>query len=204
MIADDTHYRDGLIRTRDPVGHPCRPATGCDLRTGLLASLDECITALIESIHDLTDDHLRAFPIEARNCIAWIAVECIMNLDRHANSFQTGERVIPDTAQWKIWWNLFRHERSRQPDSAADFPPVEEIVEQLNAVADAAWKGLLDATPGDLAGNRHAAPEWAPRTAGDAYFRTIAHTNSHVRQIWLLRGALGLTNSHAWPRQHWH
>jgi len=27
-------------------------------------------------------------------------------------------------------------------------------------------------------------------------------TNSHVRQIWLLRGALGLANG-PWPEQHW-
>jgi DinB family protein len=127
-----------------------------------------------------------------------------MNLDRHANAFQTGDWVISDKTKWKVWWDLFWKERNRQPDPTADFPSVKEILERLNAVADVAWKGLLDATPEDLAGNRHAAPEWSPRTAGDAYFRTIAHTNSHVRQIWLLRGALGLTNDHAWPRQHWH
>jgi hypothetical protein len=70
MKTDETKYGSELIRTRDPANHPCRPATGCDLRIGLLASLDECITALTESIHDLTDEQLRAFPIENRNCIA--------------------------------------------------------------------------------------------------------------------------------------
>jgi hypothetical protein len=29
------------------------------------------------------------------------------------------------------------------------------------------------------------------------------NTAAHVRQIWLLRGALGLTDGKAWPQQHW-
>jgi hypothetical protein len=41
------------------------------------------------------------------------------------------------------------------------------------------------------------------RLPSDAYMRTICHTMAHVRQIWLLRGALGLTDGKSWPRQHW-
>ncbi len=46
--------------------------------------------------------------------------------------------------------------------------------------------------------------DWHPlkTVPADFYVRTICHTNSHVRQIWLLRGALGLASG-AWPQQHW-
>ncbi len=35
------------------------------------------------------------------------------------------------------------------------------------------------------------------------YMWTIFHTMAHSRQIWLLRGALGLTDGRSWPQQHW-
>jgi hypothetical protein len=41
------------------------------------------------------------------------------------------------------------------------------------------------------------------RVSADAYMRTITHTNCHVRQIWMLRGVMGLTDKHGWPVQHW-
>jgi hypothetical protein len=41
------------------------------------------------------------------------------------------------------------------------------------------------------------------RTRADAYMRAVWHTMSHVRQIWLLRGLLGLTDKAAWPHQQW-
>ena len=37
----------------------------------------------------------------------------------------------------------------------------------------------------------------------DFYLRTVLHANSHVRQIWLLRGLLGLGDPKSWPQQHW-
>ncbi len=36
----------------------------------------------------------------------------------------------------------------------------------------------------------------------DFYLRTIYHTQCHIRQIWLLRGALGMASG-PWPDQHW-
>jgi hypothetical protein len=47
-------------------------------------------------------------------------------------------------------------------------------------------------------------PEWPwPGNRGDFLKRTIFHTMAHVRQIWLLRGALGLTDGKSWPQQHY-
>ena len=31
----------------------------------------------------------------------------------------------------------------------------------------------------------------------------MGHTMAHVRQIWLMRGAMGLTDKDGWPVQHW-
>jgi hypothetical protein len=41
------------------------------------------------------------------------------------------------------------------------------------------------------------------RTAADAYMRTIMHTMAHVRQIWYLRGVMGISDKNGFPHQHW-
>ena len=47
--------------------------------------------------------------------------------------------------------------------------------------------------------------DWHPDKSVPAgfYIRAIYHTMPHVRQIWLLRGAMGAAGGLAWPRQHW-
>jgi len=45
---------------------------------------------------------------------------------------------------------------------------------------------------------------WPKPVLADWYMRTICHTISHTRQIWALRGMMGLVDTErAWPRQHW-
>jgi len=73
----------------------------------------------------------------------------------------------------------------------------------LHSPADPSWREAATeiigaATENDL---RRALRHW--KAASDPYMRTIFHTMAHVRQIWLLRGALGLTDGKPWPQQHW-
>ena len=65
--------------------------------------------------------------------------------------------------------------------------------------------GLEAATEEDLLGARTDSQwyrDWS-RTSADAYIRATMHTMAHVRQIWMLRGAMGLTDEQGWPLQHW-
>lgn len=41
------------------------------------------------------------------------------------------------------------------------------------------------------------------KTRSDAYMRSIWHTMAHARQIWLMRGLLGVPDDRGWPHQHW-
>ena len=72
------------------------------------------------------------------------------------------------------------------------------MLEHLATVRDQVTDVVSEITTeelGRLIGNRH--------QASDAAMRTIWHTMAHVRQIWLLRGALDITDGEWWPRQHW-
>jgi len=57
----------------------------------------------------------------------------------------------------------------------------------------------LDAEP---ALTRQSISHPTKHSLADFYLRTIYHTQTHIRQIWLLRGALDLANG-PWPEQQW-
>ena len=179
--------------------HECGEATTSDLKEALAIGLDEALTALEESIRDLTDEQFRSFPIPARNNIAWIVMHCLQNLDTYANSFQTKESSFTHDRRWDLW-DCRPDERPRPEDA---FPSQQEALDLLRRTGATARLGLNSASRDDLLGRRHAHEWWGRKTSADAYLRTISHTQAHVRQIWLLRGALGLTDGKNWPQQHW-
>ncbi len=162
-------------------------------------TLDDAMTALEESFHDLTDDQLQRFPISGRNNIAWIVMHCLWHLSGYAGFFQTGKRDIPHERRWDLW-QCSPEERPKPGDT---FPTRDQMLALLERVHATVEVGLETATEEDLH-TRRFAEHWWKRTAADAYLRTIEHTQAHVRQIWLLRGALGLTDgdSQRWPQQH--
>ena len=180
------------------IGKPkCKQAHNTGLKEAMAIGLDEVLTALEESLHDLNDEQSRAFPIAGRNNIAWIVMHCLQNLDTYATTFQTGEGTFPHETRWQ--GGRRGDERPKPGDS---YPSQKEMMRLLNGVRDAAMKGIEAATDDDLRGKRRA-HDWWQHTSADAYMRTIAHTMAHSRQIWLLRGALGLTDGKSWPQQHW-
>ena len=86
-----------------------------------------------------------------------------------------------------------------------DLPGVAETIERLRGLRDAIMPGIESAREEDLRRARTDSQwyrDWN-RTSADAYMRTIMHTMAHVRQIWMLRGVMGLTDEQGWPLQHW-
>ena len=175
--------------------HKIKLAKDTTLKGAIEIGLDEALTALEESFHDLSDEQVWSFPIKGRNNIAWILMHTLMNLDIYAVLFQTGQGL---TESWGERWKY----KAPRPEPGEAFPSQRELVQTLHEVRDAAGPALSDAEEADLLGRRHS-QDWWKGSAADAYMRTICHTMAHVRQIWLLRGALGLTDGATWPQQHW-
>ena len=178
--------------------HECRCARDTDLPRAIFIGLDEAFTALEEAIYDLTDEQAWAFPLAGRNNIAWIVMTTLQNFDEYANGAQVGQAMIPYAWRWDLW-NCTPEERPKPGDP---FPGVAEMLALLGRVREAAIANLDSATEEDLRGKRACGARW-PGTAADAYMRTIHHALAHIRQLWLLRGVMGLTDETAWPRQHW-
>ena len=177
--------------------HDCKLATGTDLKLIIAIGLDEVLTALEESCYDLTDEQVRAFPVEGENNIAWIVMHTLDNLDEYAVGRATGQRAYP--AEWR--WNLWPGGPEDHPQPTDQFPTTRELLTRLAAIRQAATAALANA---DEAWLRRSV-DWHPQkqVVADFYVRTIWHANSHVRQIWLLRGLLGTADPHSWPQQHW-
>jgi len=182
--------------------HKCKSAQDTDLKGAIAIGLDEAFTALEESLYDLSDEQARSFPIPGHNNIAWIVMHVLQNLDSHAVFTHTYDPAT-DRGKWAFphdqRWDLWQCSDEERPKPGDPFLTVAEMLEKLKAVRDAAT-GIIDgANEADL---RRPIREWW-KSASDAYMRTIWHTMAHVRQIWLLRGALGLTDGKSWPQQHW-
>jgi hypothetical protein len=177
--------------------HQCKNAWDLDYKGWIAVALDESLTALEESFHDLDDEQMRAFPIPARNNIAWIVMHALQNLDEYTNL-----EAQPTTFEHEYRWNLWNCKPEQRPQPGDWFPAREQMMQWVRAIRQRA-----EATLGrvDEAFLRSATPpegRW-PGNRADFLKRTIFHTMAHVRQIWLLRGALGLTDGTSWPQQHY-
>ena len=167
-----------------------------DLKHAIESGLDEGFASLEEAIRDLTDEQVQAFPVAGENNIAWIVMHCLDNLDDCANGCASGNRVFETEWRWNLW-KCQPHERPKQADP---FPTTDEMLSLLRRVGTAAMTTLGQMDEPALT------EKWVPhpikKSRADFYLRTIYHTASHVRQIWLLRGALGLACG-PWPEQRW-
>ncbi len=176
--------------------HECRNAQNTHLKEAIAIGLDEVLTALEESFHDLSDAQVQGFPLAGQNNIAWIVMHCLDNLDEYAVGCATGQRVFP--SEWR--WDLWECSPEERPKPGDPFPSREEMLARLHQVRDAAMAAIDSLDEEALVATLTEGS--SPRTRADCYMRTLYHENSHVRQIWLLRGALGLGGG-AWPQQHW-
>lgn len=182
---------------------PVQDAKNTDLRASIWIGIDESLTALRESFYDLSDVQVWAFPIKGRNNIAWIVMHSLMNLDEYGYYTPlyltyTGQG---DHHRWAIDWR--RHNGQFGMDHPARhgdmYPSVQEMLGLYARVQTGIVQVLNPLTSDDL---RRPIREWWS-SASDTYTRTIWHTAAHVRQIWLLRGALGWQEGQSWPHQHW-
>ena len=178
-----------------------RHAEDTDLKHAIAIGLDEAMTALEEAFYDLTDEQVASFPLPDRHNITTMVMHCLKNLDEYGLHCQTGESVIAYEERFDMW----SHPPQELHPLQKDLPTVREMVARLHALRDAIVEALDAATEEDLRRPRDVTDWYAQwgRVSADAYMRTIMHTMAHVRQIWMLRGVMGLTDRDGWPVQHW-
>jgi hypothetical protein len=177
--------------------HQCKNAWDLDYKGWIAVCLDEALTALEESFFDLTDEQMRAFAIPGRNNIAWIVMHAMQNLDEYTN-LEAQAKTFEHEPRWSLW-NCTPEQRPKRGDS---FPSKEQMMKWLGSLRQRAEATLQRVDEEFL--RSKTPPEWRwPGNRADFYKRTIFHTMAHVRQIWLLRGALGLTDGKSWPQQHY-
>ena len=172
------------------------------LKKAVEIGLDEAFTALEESFHDLSDEQVWSFPLPGRHNICTIVMHLQANLDEYTCRTQTGRHRLEHEERFDVW--QFGPEELRA--KMHDLPTVEQMLRRHRTLREAAMAGLAAASEEDLLGPRVTDTYWwqqQKRTSADAYMRTVFHTMAHVRQIWLMRGAMGLTDKDGWPEQHW-
>ena len=181
--------------------HEPKQAKHADLKQAVRIGLDEAFASLIESFHDLTDERFWAFPLPNRHNIVTLAEHCLQGLDLYACEVQFGKLTFEPEGRFDIW----HYSPEQLRPKMVNLPIAAKVVERLEAVRRAAV-AHLDAKPEEDLFAKRPGTWWTDefdKTCLDAYLRATWHVMTHVRQIWLLRGLLGLTDADGWPQQHW-
>ena len=181
--------------------HEPKQAMKTTFKEAIAIGLDEALTALEESFHDLTDEQAWSKALPGRHNITTIVMHLLMSVDVCACRFQTGRAMMQHEDRFDIWTHSEQELRGKQ----GDLPTVADMLSKLRGLRQAAVRNLEQATEEDLLGPRSCEQWWTEtgRTSADAFMRVIGHTQAHVRQIWLMRGAMALTDKDGWPQQHW-
>jgi hypothetical protein len=172
---------------------PYRPVD-TDLKKLVHINMDEALTGLEENLQGLDDEILATFPTEGCNNISWVTMHTLQVFDQYCVLFQRGHSAVDSGKFWVI--------NTPPADTKDPYPGRREIFETLEPVRSAIFESLQEASEEDLLGRRHVPEEWQGN-ALDAYVRGAFHAMTHLRQIWAIRGALGLTCKKTMPKQLW-
>ncbi len=173
-----------------------RLASNSDFKEVIRIGLDEAFTALEESLHDLDDKNAQAFPVHGQPNIAAIVAHLLQNANTFALEAQGVERIFKREDRW----SFYHLAPGQMPKPGDAFPRLDELKEILQGTQRKVFEHLDQTSEKDLLRPR-APKEWNQTgNSSDMYVRVIKHYMAHLRQIWLLRGHMGLTY---WPAQHW-
>lgn len=155
--------------------------------------LDEVLLALSESLSGLNYDQLWSHPIPERHSIGTIAKHVLLALDCYCGELQIGKMACEYEPAFQVY-GMTVHEVEEQ---IRNRPGTQELLDQIETVSEHVRSGIHDVADTELRGVRAAEEicrEWNKNSL-ELYLRGIFHAHGHIRQIWLLRGALGLTSS---------
>ncbi len=161
----------------------------------LLFMLEEARNELANALEELTKEHLAQVAVAGQNPIGWIVCHLIGNVQRFLAEPLTEQPLLPGNPRLAEYTRY-----TAAPPSPANPPP--DLSSAIADLDDAYRAGI--ALIGALSENAldQPGPRWnRPRreTVAENCVRVINHANAHIREIWLLRWALGARAT--WPHQ---
>ena len=161
----------------------------------LVYQLREMRNEFADALDGLTEEQLAATPIEGENPIGWLACHCLRNVDHFIHQRQLGKTLLsPDggCGAWATYASSMPGNGNPPPDFIGLAEALDEVVAICAGLIDCLDEQALD-LPAPY--GHHRAFE---STAGNC-IRVINHSNAHLRQIWMLLGAMGALDR--WPVQ---
>ena len=168
----------------------------------LRVGLHESLWALEEAFTGLKDEQLWTPALEGHHCIGVLILHLQQNIDMHACWKLTGKWVLShDETVCDLW----KYRAVRDLHGTSGLHTMENMQTRHRVVAAAALANLEAIPEEELAlPGPTKDTDWAKvfgRNVAELFARVTHHTNGHVRQIWVLRGARGWGG---WPVQHYH
>jgi len=154
------------------------------------------------ALADLTQSQLAARPIKGRNPIGWIVCHCLHNFDFFIYRQQIDKSLMTRDGKYGqlavYGWDP-PTEGNPAPDLDGLASAVDEVFGACIELIEALDEGAFDSpAPYWHHENEEIRERDFESVAGNCV-RVINHSNAHLRQIWMLRGALG--DSEHWPYQ---
>ncbi|MDP6361078.1 MAG: DinB family protein [Planctomycetota bacterium] len=177
-----------------------RFARDMDLVKSMRMGMDECHVALRESYADLADKEFWSYPLEGRNNIVTIIMHCLQQHDDFNGNLQS--RL---NRRARHEWHFLKHEErfglwglppEKLPKPGDVFPSVNEVVALHDELHENIIRNMTELPAEEFESGP--AGQW-PKLC-DMFFRGIYHVNAHIRQIWFLRGLMGIDRRY--PLQH--
>ena len=161
----------------------------------LLFQLREIRNEFADALADLAQEQLTAQPIGEHNPIGWIVSHCISNFNFFIRERQTNRSVVADYEEFGKF-----AEYARRPPTEENPPPdLTGVARAFDKVCEICIE-LIESLDEEALNNLP--PYWHHErfesTTGNCV-RVINHSNANLRQIWMIRGALG-DKAH-WPVQ---
>ena len=161
----------------------------------LLFQLREIRNEFSDALADLTQEQLTAQPMGDHNPIGWIVSHCITVLNFFIYERQTNRSVAADYEEYEKFIKYSRRPPTREnpaPDLTGVADAFDKIWEICVGLIESLDEEALSALP----------PYWHHKnfeSTSSNCVRMINHKNAHLRQIWMIRGALG--DNEYWPVQ---
>jgi hypothetical protein len=153
----------------------------------LLFQLSELRNEMADALADLTAEQLVAVTPPGHRSVGWIACHCMHNWTHFIEKMLAARSRLWDT---KPECDRYAWTPPEQFGPPPDFSAAAETVDLVCRTCIERVEGVDDAAFDAAAAN------WDHQnyeTFGGNCVRVINHTNAHLRQIWMLRGAMGDT-----------
>jgi len=177
-----------------------RLARGMTMHKAMRMGFDEALVALREAIADLTDEQFQRYHVPGRHNMATIVMHCLQQVDDFNGNLQLKRGIPGPVREWHYLpseerFGLWGLPEEKLPRSGQPFPTVAKALDMLDTMHRVVLENM-DAISEEEFINTPVGP-W-PRLC-DIFFRSTYHIYAHIRQLWLIRGHLGLAK---WPAQH--